>query len=66
MTDAPPALNREFEQYDQVRRGTPIAWPSMTPTSSTRTIEIATLDFGRFLHGDAGTRRASRRISRLR
>ena len=60
MTDV-DALNRDFRNTIRCARRTPIGWPRTRATSSTRIIEIATLDFGPFLRGDAAGQGALRR-----
>ena len=54
MTSDPGALNREFEKYDQVRKAHTYRLAETDSDEFDDEFEIATLDFGRFLHGDAG------------
>ncbi|MFL6758685.1 2-oxoglutarate and iron-dependent oxygenase domain-containing protein [Sphingomonas sp.] len=53
MTD-PQALNREFEKYDQVRKAHTYRLAEDAGDEFDEEYEIATLDFGRFLHGNDG------------
>jgi isopenicillin N synthase-like dioxygenase len=53
MTDA-QALNREFEKYDQVRKAHTYRLAEDAGDEFDEEYEIATLDFGRFLHGNDG------------
>ena len=46
------ALNRDFERYDQVRKAHTYALAEGEGDAFDEDYEIATLDFGRFLHGD--------------
>lgn len=52
MTDV-KALNREFERYDQVRKAHIYRLAESDADQFDDDYEIATLDFGRFLHGNA-------------
>ena len=51
MSD-PTALNRAFERYDQVRKAHTYRLAEHDSDEFDEEYEIATLDFGRFLHGD--------------
>ena len=51
MSD-PTALNRAFERYDQVRKAHTYRLAENDADEFDEEYEIATLDFGRFLHGD--------------
>nr|NUR37904.1 isopenicillin N synthase family oxygenase [Sphingomonas sp.] len=51
MSD-PTALNRAFERYDQVRKAHTYRLAEHDSDKFDEEYEIATLDFGRFLHGD--------------
>jgi isopenicillin N synthase-like dioxygenase len=55
MTD-PNALNRDFEKYDQVRKAHTYRLAEREGDEFDEAYEIATLDLGRFLHGDAGAK----------
>jgi isopenicillin N synthase-like dioxygenase len=48
------ALNREFEKYDQVRKARTYRLAEDAGDEFDEEYEIATLDFGRFLHGNDG------------
>jgi isopenicillin N synthase-like dioxygenase len=48
------ALNREFEKYDQVRKAHTYRLAEDAGDEFDEEYEIATLDFGRFLHGNDG------------
>ena len=49
-----PALNQAFSCYDQVRKTHTYRLAEHESDAFDENYEIATLDFGRFLHGDAG------------
>ena len=55
MTDV-QALNREFERYDQVRKGHTYRLAESDTDEFDEAYEIATLDFGQFLREDAADR----------
>ena len=50
----PAALNREFEKYDQVRKAHTYRLAEHASDEFDEDYEIATLDLGRYLHGDDG------------
>jgi isopenicillin N synthase-like dioxygenase len=52
------ALNREFEKYDQVRKGHTYRLAEHAGDAFDEEYQIATLDFARFLKGDAGEKAA--------
>ena len=52
MSD-PTALNREFEKYDQVVKAHTYRLAESDADEFDEEYRIATLDFGRYLHGDA-------------
>jgi isopenicillin N synthase-like dioxygenase len=47
------ALNRDFQKYDQVRKAHTYRLAESDADEFDEDYQIATLDFGRFLHGDA-------------
>jgi isopenicillin N synthase-like dioxygenase len=49
-----PALNQEFRRYDQVRKAHTYRLAEHESDAFDEAFEIATLDFARFLQGDAG------------
>jgi isopenicillin N synthase-like dioxygenase len=53
MTDQLAALNRDFEKYDQVRKAHTYRLAESEADEFDEDYQIATLDFGRFLRGDA-------------
>jgi len=53
---AEPALNQDFSRYDQVRKAHTYRLAEHESDAFDEDYEIATLDLGRFLHGDAGDR----------
>jgi isopenicillin N synthase-like dioxygenase len=50
-------LNRAFEKYDQVRKAHTYGLAEDASDAFDEDYQIATLDFARFLHGDAGEKR---------
>ena len=52
-TPAPAALNQDFNRYDQVRKAHAYRLAEHDSDAFDEEFEIATLDLGRFLHGDA-------------
>jgi len=50
------ALNRDFEKYDQVRKAHTYRLAEHDDDEFDDDYQIATLDFGEFLHGDAGSK----------
>lgn len=53
MTVAEPALNQDFKRYDQVRKAHTYRLAEQDDDAFDTDYEIATLDLGRFLHGNA-------------
>ena len=51
---AEPALNQDFSRYDQVRKSHTYRLAEHESDTFDEAFEIATLDFGQFLGGDAG------------
>jgi isopenicillin N synthase-like dioxygenase len=54
VTVAEPALNQDFRRYDQVRKAHTYRLAEQDDDAFDEDYEIATLDLGQFLHGDAG------------
>jgi isopenicillin N synthase-like dioxygenase len=53
VTVAEPALNQDFKRYDQVRKAHTYRLAEQDDDAFDTDYEIATLDLGRFLHGNA-------------
>lgn len=58
MTVAEPALNQDFRRYDQVRKEHTYRLAEQDDDAFDEDYEIATLDLGRFLNGDAAEKAA--------
>jgi len=56
VTVPEPALNQDFKRYDQVRKEHTYRLAEQDDDAFDETYEIATLDLGQYLHGDAAAK----------